>query len=29
MMVITLNKMDKNKLEKHLNISENYLKNLK
>ena len=29
MMVITLNKMDKNKLEKHLNISENYLSNLK
>lgn len=29
MMVITLNKMDKNKLEKHLNISENYLINLK
>ena len=29
MMVITINKMDKNKLEKHLNISENYLINLK
>ena len=29
MMVITLNKMKKEKLDKHLSISENYLSNLK
>jgi DNA-binding Xre family transcriptional regulator len=29
MMVITLNKMDKNKLKNHLEVSENYLSKLK